>query len=250
MADGHVYDRYFFDSIARGAERSAAAVVPMVARTLAPESVLDIGCGRGIWVRQWIAVGVDALGVDGAYVANDLVVPRERFRAVDLTLPFDLGRRFDLVQCLEVAEHLPENAGAALVATIVSHGDVVLFSAAVPGQGGEHHVNEQSREYWRDLFGRHGYRAFDALRPRIARDRRIEPWYRYNALVFASDRGASRFPPAALETELAATQAVPELASLAWRVRNRLIQGLPRAVVARLVSLKHAAQRLGARYRR
>ena len=52
-----------------------------------------------------------------------------------------------------MAEHLSPEAGAGLVASLARHGDVLLFSAASPGRGGEFHVNERSPEYWRSLHG-------------------------------------------------------------------------------------------------
>ena len=65
------------------------------------------------------------------------------------------------------------------------HADVVLFSAAIPHQGGHHHVNERFPEYWRDLFGAEGYAAVDLLRPRLWDDEAVLPWLRQNLLVFA-----------------------------------------------------------------
>ena len=44
-----------------------------------------------------------------------------------------------------------------LVATITKHGDAVLFSAAIPGQGGQDHLNEQWPEYWQKKFEVNGY---------------------------------------------------------------------------------------------
>ena len=139
------YDKTFFDYIQQGASKSADAVTSRVFRLLPVTSVLDIGCGRGTWLAQWKTLGVtDILGVDGSYVsAESLVIPPANFRAADLCRPLELGRRFDLVQSLEVAEHLPAAAADTLVSTLTRHGDIVLFSAARPGQGGESHLNEQ-----------------------------------------------------------------------------------------------------------
>jgi hypothetical protein len=67
--------------------------------------------------------------------------------------------------------------------------DLVFFSAAIPGQGGTHHVNERWLSYWEDLFAARGYRVFDALRNTNWHDQRVEWWYRQNAvLVVRSDR--------------------------------------------------------------
>jgi 2-polyprenyl-3-methyl-5-hydroxy-6-metoxy-1,4-benzoquinol methylase len=141
----HLYRPEFFDYIERGSLRSAATVIPIIRSLARVESVLDIGCGRGAWLSEWRRQGVgDVAGADGSYVDQaSLAIPVEQFIATDLSQPIDLRRRFDLVQCLEVAEHLPADSADTLVDSLVRHGSVILFSAAVPGQGGEHHVNEQ-----------------------------------------------------------------------------------------------------------
>jgi hypothetical protein len=71
------------------------------------------------------------LGYDGPHV-TPLCIPKDRFAAVDLRQPLPADRKFDLAISGEVAEHLP----ATLVGTLTSVSDVVLFSAAIPGQGG------------------------------------------------------------------------------------------------------------------
>ena len=87
-------------------------------------------------------------GLDGPFVnRNELLIPNERFSVAELTGPISLGRQFDLVQSLEVAEHLPKTSAERFVQTLVTHGTRVLFSAAIPGQGGENHINEQPLEY-------------------------------------------------------------------------------------------------------
>ena len=118
----------FFDWVDRSAARSAQAFVPHVAGLLAPTSVLDVGCGRGAWLRVWLTQpGVHRVkGIDGDYVdSSKLAISREMFGIVDLESDFSLGERFDLVQCLEVAEHLSPASGPKLVASLARHGNVV-----------------------------------------------------------------------------------------------------------------------------
>jgi hypothetical protein len=105
-----------------------------------------------------------------------------------------LGRRFDLVVSLEVAEHLDASAADGFVASLVRHGDVVLFSAAIPFQGGHHHVNEQFADYWAERFAAHGYRALDFLRPQIWSESGILWWLRQNVLLFAHERALEQHP--------------------------------------------------------
>lgn len=172
-------------------------MVPLVNELLRPASVLDVGCATGTWLAEWNSAGVsDVFGVDGDYVDRAaLQVPSDRFVAADLQQPFSLGRKFDLVQTLEVAEHLDEAHADTFVESLARHGDTILFSAAIPGQGGTHHVNEQWPSYWSEKFEKAGYTTYDVIRPRIWTDPRVIMWYRQNILLFARGRAFESVMP-------------------------------------------------------
>lgn len=191
---GTVYDEKFYEGQRERSSSSARCVLPVITDLVSPKSVLDVGCGVGTWVKAWVDAGLDdVLGVDGDYVDRDsLACPSDKFHSHDLNAPLFLGRHFDLVSCLEVAEHLPDTSAAVLVQSLVRHGDVVMFSAAVPRQGGTHHVNEQWPSYWAKHFLEFGYDAFDIVRPEIWDNDGIEWWYRQNILLFASKAAADR----------------------------------------------------------
>lgn len=144
-----------------------------------------MGCGVGTWLKSALEFGVsEVIGIDGIDVRKSgLLVAEGQFRIQDLTEDWNLGRRFDLVLCLEVAEHLPASAAESLMESVTSHTDVVAFSSACPGQAGDHHINCQWPVYWQRLFNAHGFRCSDAIRWRIWNDERIEPWYRQNLFV-------------------------------------------------------------------
>jgi len=180
------YDESFYQGQQDGSVSSAQIVVPIVLSLFPCHSVVDFGCGVGGWLKEFERNGVaDYLGVDGDYVARHLLkIPADRFRPIDLRNVSDLGRGFDLACSLEVAEHLPEDRAKSFVAALVKAAPVVLFSAAIPLQGGTEHVNEQWQSYWAKLFAEHGYIALDCIRPAIFGDRRVEWWYRQNILVF------------------------------------------------------------------
>jgi SAM-dependent methyltransferase len=131
------YDDDFFASQSDGSYRGAREVLPKVFALTKPRSVLDVGCGQGTWLAAALEQGVsDILGVDGPYVnLKTLKIPQGRFLSCDLQKPLELKRRFDLVISLEVGEHLAESAAQTFADNLVRHGSVVLFSAAVPGQG-------------------------------------------------------------------------------------------------------------------
>jgi SAM-dependent methyltransferase len=240
---GYVYRAEFFDYVDSSAGRSAARFLAKLALGFSPASVLDVGCGRGVWLAAWKRMGATTVrGVDGSYVdPATLAVDPSEFVAADLAAPVDLGARFDLVECLEVAEHLPEASAETLVSTLVRHGEIVLFSAATPGQGGEQHVNEQPLAYWMEKFAARGYAAFDHPRAAVRGDREIEPWYRFNALLFASPEGAARLSPAVRATIVAPGTAPRQYGTPWWRLRCGVLRLLPSSVVHRLARLKHRA---------
>jgi 2-polyprenyl-3-methyl-5-hydroxy-6-metoxy-1,4-benzoquinol methylase len=223
-------------------------IIAAVAAILPVSSLLDVGCARGTWLRLWRRQGVsDITGVDGSYIDPDaLEIERDRFVVADLNAPFTLGRRFDLVQCLEVAEHLPAARADSFVADLVAHGPVVLFSAATPGQGGENHVNEQPCAYWQALFLRHDYVAVDCLRPLIARDRGMPPWYRFNLLLYVRRDCLESLAPFVRQFQLAEGEAVVDVAPLLYRLRKAVIRRMPQALCNRLAQANAWQQTIGA----
>jgi len=246
---GHAYDDVFYDYIERGAHSSARRILSVLLGALPIRSVLDVGCGRGAWLAEWTRAGVDdVFGVDGGHVdAARLEVPGEHFRALDVGRPFDLGRRFDLVQCLEVGEHLPSADARVLVENLVRHGSLVLFSAAVPGQGGEAHVNERPPSFWRALFLSAGHSPYDCVRPAVAGFGSVEPWYRYNTLLYAGDDLRDSLPAAIGARRIDDADPIPDLSPWPWRLRCALLGLLPATAVTRLAVLKHRAVALSRR---
>jgi SAM-dependent methyltransferase len=184
------YTKSFYEEIRDGARRSAEVIVPLVLQFLAVRSVTDVGCGDGSWLSVFQKLGVeDILGIDGKYVTRELLqIPQDRFRAFDLTKSFSLGRVFDLAISLEVAEHLPADCAAGFVESLTRLSPLVLFSAAIPCQGGNHHINEQWPDYWTKLFKKHEYVPVDFLRRRIWQNDSVEWWYAQNTLLFAQSK--------------------------------------------------------------
>ena len=182
----HIYTEQFYEDQSTGSLRSAKRVVPIIVNLLSPKSVVDIGSGIGTWLSVFSEHGVEkVLGIDGPYVDRDkLLISPDSFLAADLNQLPQIQREFDLAICLEVAEHLPDSSSDALVDTLTSLGKFVLFSAAIPFQGGEHHINEQWPNYWSKKFINNGFVPVDFLRFNLWEDEDIEFWYRQNLILF------------------------------------------------------------------
>jgi SAM-dependent methyltransferase len=179
------------------ARDSAQVIVPMVVALTRPSSVLDVGCGRGVWLSEFKKQRVDKIvGLDGDYIKpSTMLVPAECFRPTDLNGEFEIpAGRFDLAICLEVAEHLPARNSRHLVRQLTSAAPQVLFSAAPPGQGGRGHINCQPLSYWRKIFEEFRFKLFDPFRPKLRDDRSVAWWYRQNMVLFASPEAISANP--------------------------------------------------------
>lgn len=186
------YSRAFYAQYADESLRSARRVVPQLVELLAPTSIIDVGCGIGTWLSVFRELGVaTTFGVDGDYVDRaQLKIAAERFVSADLARGFELPStapaQFDVAMSLEVAEHIEAAHAEAFVARLVSLAPIVVFSAAIPRQGGDHHVNEQWPDYWSERFEAAGYRTVDWLRPRIWDDPDVAYYYAQNTLLFVS----------------------------------------------------------------
>lgn len=225
------YNPAFYSSISGSSTPSADAVIPLLLESLDVASVLDVGCGTGSWLAAFAAHGVtDLLGLERDEVPEHaLQVPSANIVRTNLAEGFDLGRRFDLAICLEVAEHLPEQSSDSLVASLCAHSDVVLFSAAIPGQGGMGHINEQWQSYWASRFRERGYDAYDLVRPKVWNRPEVAYWYAQNALVYANEAGGSRLTRA----DIALDVVHPQLWQRELGLRE-LLHRLPTAVRRRL----------------
>jgi SAM-dependent methyltransferase len=198
-----MYDDLFFDSFDDVAQASARLVVPLVLQRVPAESVIDVGCGRGYWLEEFRRVGVrDVFGIDGGKVdADRLVIAPGEFASVDLLTviegkPLNVSShgRFDLAVCMEVAEHLPAVAAHHFARSLTALAPVVLFSAAIPRQGGMGHLNEQWPSYWASLFARSGYVPVDGLRQQIWSNPNIGIWYRQNLLIYVDGSRLIDYP--------------------------------------------------------
>ena len=237
----HTYNNAFMQYAARSSSYSATAIASMLRSKLRFASVLDIGCATGRWLRAWSEAGItDLHGVDGEYIdRQQLELPELMFTAVNLNRAFDLGRQFDLVQSLEVGEHIEESASDIFSECLVRHARCyILFSAAPPGQGGEYHINEQPYEFWRQKFEQRGFAALDAVRPAIIDDTKISYWYRYNTLLFIRRDLLPEIGRHLQNKILSGDEQIRDLSPFPFRVRKTLVRMLPNVVQHKIASLK------------
>jgi cyclopropane fatty-acyl-phospholipid synthase-like methyltransferase len=187
MEQAAIYTDEFYGARQKSARRSAREIVPLVLNLMKPQSVIDVGCGVGTWLSVFKEYGVENfLGVDGDWLDKRMLeIPEERFLSFDLNQPFYVDKTFDLVVSLEVAEHLLPDSAETFIDSLTQLAPVILFSAAIPHQGGTSHVNERWPDYWTKHFGDRGYAVVDCIREKVWDNDNVDWWYAQNTLVYA-----------------------------------------------------------------
>lgn len=187
---GSKYAHEFYKDRNAATRQAAKNILALTLELLPPiKSAVDVGCGVGTWLAEINARGIDQIqGYDGSWVSEELLeIPSENFSECNLESPIVSERKFDLAISLEVAEHLPEECADTFVKSLVGLSDFVLFSAAIPHQGGVNHVNEQWQSYWAEKFSEHGYVTTDPIRPKVWSNEDISIPYRQNILLYVKD---------------------------------------------------------------
>lgn len=164
---------------------SPKIIAKIVYDILQPKSIVDVGCGIGNWLNEFQILGVnDYLGIDGTHLNKKLfLLDTNKLKLVDLEQNYSIDRKFDLAVSLEVAEHLSENSADLFIENLCNLSNTILFSAAIPGQGGQNHINEKPVSYWKQKFEEKQFVFFDIIRPIIWDLHEIKPWYRQNIFI-------------------------------------------------------------------
>lgn len=158
------YNKQFYDSMVAATNYAAREILREIHSYHSFQSVVDVGCGAGIWLNaagELTGNEKTLLGIDGIHAKEFISQKKYQFHFQNLEAPLEPKGKFDLALCLEVAEHLTPNRGDALVRELCEFSDVVLFSAAIPGQGGTDHINEQWQSYWFERFQSLGFDCFE-----------------------------------------------------------------------------------------
>lgn len=186
----NLYTKKFYEDQMAGSIRSARIIAPIVCEVLTINSVLDLGCGVGTWLRAFAECGADRLiGLDGEYVPQDkMLIDISNFKPINISSLDSLPKDLDLCVCMEVLEHLPHKVGKKIVRLLTEAAPAILFSAAIPGQGGTNHINERWHHEWHQEFSKHDFSVFDIVRPRVYHETDVEPWYRQNAFLYINEK--------------------------------------------------------------
>lgn len=174
----------------RGAQITIGRALAMVPIQIV--SAIDLGCNVGAWLAALERLGItDLVGVDIEHRPGQLY--GGAFVRADVSKPITLGRRFSLAIGVEVGEHLDggEKSADAYVENLCRHSDFIIFSAAIPGQRGDHHVMERWPEWWAAKFRRNEYLTADVLRCKLWNDQRVLWWYRQNVFLAARRKSAA-----------------------------------------------------------
>lgn len=189
------YDKNFYANQKTGSLQSAKIVVPIIMNLIQPKNIIDIGCGVGTWLSVFKDLGCDILGLDGSWVNHkQLEISPEYFSNVNLEEKITLNKTFDLVVSLEVAEHLKKERAESFIRDLTSLGPVILFSAAIPFQGGKNHLNEQWQSYWAEIFFRNNYIPIDCIRPLIWHNPNVKLWYKQNTVLYCRKDCIENYP--------------------------------------------------------
>lgn len=162
-------------------------IVPHIIEAIKPQSVVDLGCGIGTFLSVFKKNGInDILGIDGEWTNRELLskyLDSNNFQVADLEKKLEINKKFDIAICLEVAEHLSKNSADTIVNNLINLSDIVVFSAAFPGQGGQNHLNEQWPSYWEKIFNSYNYKFYDVFRPIFWNNDEIQDWYKQNMFL-------------------------------------------------------------------
>jgi len=180
-----VYDDNFYKNITGSRVESSKVILKLIFNILNPNSVLDVGCGRGVWLKTAKELGAEIVyGIDGEWNEGKMIDEKIFYKPVDLNQNFSLDKKFDLTICLEVAEHLTNEASQNLIFSLINTSNTILFSSAFYYQGGIAHINENLHSYWADLFLKNNFLPFDIVRPITWGNEKISFWYRQNTFLY------------------------------------------------------------------
>ena len=195
LSRDEIYNKTYYTYVDKMARESADTIAEVIISNYSPKSVIDIGCGTGAAMDSLRRRGVAVYGLEYSSHALAMCKARgldvEKYDIESGKMP-EISMRFDVVLCAEVAEHVKPEFADALVSLASQFADRVLFTAAVPGQGGGvDHVNEQPNSYWVQKFALLGYTYLEeaSLQNRVyLQNMKSASFYAQNLMLFKKIR--------------------------------------------------------------
>jgi SAM-dependent methyltransferase len=186
-----IYNSDYYERAVEGpAVRSAGTIANSILNDFKPTCVIDVGCGTGALLEALRYAGCEVFGLEYSKAALKYCHAR-RLNIAKFDLErnvFKENRTFDVVVSMEVAEHLPEKAADRYVDLLACLSQVIVFTAAPPGQGGRDHVNEQPPSYWITKFQQRGFEHAKEISQRWSKNWKaagnVEGWYHRNLMIF------------------------------------------------------------------
>ena len=179
------YGNDFYKNNIGPSTSSAEEIVPEIIGILNPSSVVDVGCGVGTWLKVFKKFKKEVFGIDFNVADKKLfLIKKTEFKKCDLRAPINLKKRFDLAISLEVAEHIDIKFADTFLDSLTSLSDKIIFSAAIPFQGGYDHINEQWPDYWLKKFEKRGYVLVDCFRSKFWNNPRVDYYYSQNMFLY------------------------------------------------------------------
>lgn len=195
--DDYIYDKKFFDNTKKFESASAQSIVNILIKYFKPKSVVDVGCGIGIYLAEFSKRGIEIKGYDGAVSAISGSLAGKKIKKYDLNQPLNAEKKYDLCLCIEVAEHLPYESANILLDSLTGLSDIIVFTAATPGQGPKSigHINEQPHEFWVDLFKIRRFTLNKKLTEEIKKemsDQNVIWWIIKNIMIYQKQSFATK----------------------------------------------------------
>jgi hypothetical protein len=185
------YSESFYSSVGSRASIAASIVMGSVKQWYSPSSIVDYGAGPGVWSIEAAKVfpnaSVLALDYEAATIFSEEFESKRPKNLITLELNFEEEKsipvvNLDMAICVEVLEHLSEEAANRVFNSICSTAGIVIFSAAVPGQGGTGHINEKPKNYWVSRFVENDFLVFDTFAQNLQHPQ-VPDYYRNNCFL-------------------------------------------------------------------
>lgn len=190
-----MYDKLYYQKHEKGSYYSAISILEFILSFYNFNSLVDLGCGMGTWCKAASDLGVKyILGIDQhEYEQEYMLIDDRNYMKFDLKNELDNYGKFDIAVSVEVAEHIDSAYVNTFIRNVCSQSNIVLFSAALPFQGGTGHINEKKCSFWKQQFNKYGYEIIDCIRPHFWDNSKLEIWYRNNCVLFVKNHVYSQF---------------------------------------------------------